>query len=297
MTGHSGSLEVRLGELLEAVTGSSAPIRMGSWRRGGSINRTAVASQGNRQLFVKLNAVECGGMFEAERDGLLELAQAGTLRVPEPLCCGTHGAHAFLVMEHLDLQPRGDSAALGRGLAAMHRIESDQFGWRRDNTIGLTPQHNKHDGDWARFWRTQRLGFQLELARDNGFGAELVGPGMRLLDGIGDLMRGHNPAASLLHGDLWRGNAAFLPDGRPVVFDPAVYFGDRETDLAMCELFGGFEETFFSAYRDQYPMDQGYSVRRDLYQLYHVLNHLNLFGGAYLAQSRNLVLSLLAKLN
>ena len=161
-------------------------------------------------------------------------------------------------------------------LASVHRHQADRFGWQRDNYIGSTPQQNGWRESWIAFWRERRLEPQIALARANGYRIE-VPPVWRLLEG-------HEPAPSLLHGDLWSGNAAFLPDGAPVLFDPAVYYGDREADLAMTELFGGFPREFYSSYRKIYPLDAGYEKRKHLYNLYHLLNHLNLFGSGYLGQ-------------
>jgi len=163
-------------------------------------------------------------------------------------------------------------------LAAAHRKAGPRFGWPRDNYIGATPQENAPCAGWAEFWRHRRLEPQLALANRNGYRVEAP-PVWRLLEG-------HEPVASLLHGDLWSGNAGFLADGAPVVFDPAVYYGDREADLAMTELFGGFAEEFYAAYSEAWPLDEGYKLRKQLYNLYHLLNHLNLFGGGYLGQVR-----------
>jgi fructosamine-3-kinase len=215
------------------------------------------------------------------------------------VCHGATPRAAFLVLEHLELGRGGGAGAgyetLGRQLAALHRTVRPQFGWDRDNTIGSTPQHNRRDDDWRRFWRERRLGYQLELAATHGHRGRLQQRGERLLAALPGLLAGHEPAASLLHGDLWGGNCAFLRDGTPVIFDPAVYYGDREADLAMTELFGGFPAGFYRAYREAYPLADGYEVRRTLYNLYHVLNHLNLFGGGYRAQAEDMIDALLSE--
>jgi protein-ribulosamine 3-kinase len=188
---------------------------------------------------------------------------------------------------------------MGRALAAMHRATGRQagaqFGWRRDNFIGSTAQCNRGRDDWPGFWRDARLLPQLALAARNGLGSRLIDTGERLATVLPRLLSGHAPQPSLLHGDLWRGNASFLADGSPALFDPAVYFGDREADLAMTELFGGFPPGFYAAYTEAWPLDAGYPLRRDLYNLYHVLNHANLFGGGYAAQSQALMERLLAE--
>jgi fructosamine-3-kinase len=188
------------------------------------------------------------------------------VRVPRVL---DHGAD-FVLLEELDLHRQGDWSALGRMLATLHRQTGPRFGWHRDNWIGRSPQANGWSDDWSEFWWTRRLAPQLERA------------GLRA-DFLKDALKNHRPQPSLLHGDLWSGNAGFIGEG-PVLFDPAVYYGDREADLAMTELFGGFAPEFYAAYNEAFPLDPGYEERKLLYNLYHLLNHLNLFGGGYRAQ-------------
>ncbi len=264
---------------------------------GGCINEACLLSDGERRYFVKLNAAERLDMFEAERAGLEEILASASLRAPRPICHGRAGGYAYLVLEYLELGKGGrDSAVrLGRALAAMHRHLGERHGWRRDNTIGATPQPNTPDVDWLRFWRERRLGFQLELAARHGHTGRLQIRGERLLEVLPAFFSGHNPAPSLLHGDLWSGNFGVLPDGEPVIFDPAVYYGDREADLAMTELFGGFPRAFYDAYREAWPLPPEYAVRKTLYNLYHILNHLNLFGGGYLNQALGMIDALLSE--
>jgi len=240
---------------------------------GGCIHRCYRATLDGRAVFLKTNEARFADAFAAEADGLSALRKAGCT-APEPLAHGT----TYLLMEFLELKPRGDFAALGRMLAALHRSQGDAFGWPRDNYIGSTPQANARSTGWQHFWREHRLGPQLTLARSNGFALDLPD--------VSRLLENHHPAPSLLHGDLWSGNAAFLASGAPVLFDPAVYYGDRETDLAMTELFGGFPPEFYSAYGSAAygPLPAGHETRKHLYNLYHLLNHLNLFGGSYLGQ-------------
>jgi fructosamine-3-kinase len=248
-----------------------------------------------RRYFAKTNARSELDNFAAEADGLSALCAAGA-RVPVPLCQGQAGEQAFLVLEHLELRASGDYAALGRSLARVHATRGDSFGWRRDNYIGRTPQLNRLSPSWSDFWRKARLGPQLDLARKNGLGKTLLEKGERLAEALPRLLSQRAPAASLLHGDLWSGNAGFLTDGTPVFFDPAVYWGDREADLAMTELFGGLPQAFYSAYAEAAPLAPGYAVRKTLYNLYHVLNHANLFGGGYVAQAEQMIERLLAEL-
>lgn len=252
---------------------------------GGCIHTCYRLTSGATQLFVKLNAARYADAFAAEAGGLEALRAAG-VRAPEPLAHGASGERAFLALEWLELRDRGDFAALGRALAAQHRDTGLRFGWRHDNYIGATPQDNAELTDWIEFWRARRLAPQLALAEAHGHGAALRNDLALLMERLPALFGNYVPLASLLHGDLWRGNAGFLADGSPVVFDPAVYRGDREADLAMTELFGGFPPDFYAAYREAWPLDPGYATRKHLYNLYHLLNHLNLFGGGYLGQVR-----------
>ena len=264
---------------------------------GGCINQTVVLDDGRRSYFVKLNQARMAPLFDAEAEGLDAIRTSGTIRAPKPITAGVSGEHSWLVLEHLTLR-RGQSHAarqLGTALAAMHRRTVGEFGWHRDNAIGSTPQINDQSANWVEFWTEHRLGYQLRLARRNAVSRTLLQQGEHLLGELHTLLAGHSPAASLLHGDLWCGNAASDEHGAPVVFDPAVYYGDREADIAMTELFGGFGSDFYAAYQDRWPLDDGYPVRRDLYNLYHVLNHLNLFGGSYEAQASRLMERLLGE--
>lgn len=266
---------------------------------GGCINEAYRIEGNGRQFFVKLNHVDSLAMFEAEAMGLQEIYRSHTLRVPVPVCWGKNKSKAWLVLEYLKMGNVSSSgaAALGARLAAMHRISSGKFGWMRDNTIGATPQINSYSPSWIPFWREQRLGYQLQLARVNGYTGKLQIQGEQLLTQLDFFFPEAKPVASLLHGDLWSGNYSFDHAGQPVLFDPAVYYGDRETDIAMTELFGGFPAPFYAAYREAYPLDPGYSTRKILYNLYHILNHLNLFGGGYLRQAEQMTSKLLAEIH
>jgi protein-ribulosamine 3-kinase len=263
---------------------------------GGSINQCHRWPSSEGSLFVKLAPKDRLWMFEAEAEGLAELGRAMAVRVPRVLGHGTAVGRAFLALEWLDF---GDPSAhsesiLGERLARQHRVTAAEFGWHRANTIGRTPQSNDRDRDWVRFYAKQRLQFQLELAGRNGFEGRLTDGGALLCERVALFFKGYRPVPSLLHGDLWGGNWATDASGEPVVFDPAVYFGDREADLAMTQLFGGFGRSFYTAYEAAWPLDAGAEDRRTLYNLYHVLNHLNLFGGGYLRQAQGMVDQLLA---
>lgn len=264
---------------------------------GGCINASYVLGDDRQRVFVKLNDSSRLNMFEAEAEGLLEIAASRSVAAPTPICRGIAGADAYLALEYLELGGGNAAGAerLGRELAAMHRTTQPRFGWRRDNTIGSTPQINDPCEDWPTFWQRHRLGYQLTLAARNGAGRELDRRGEQLLACVGDFFSGCQPQPSLLHGDLWSGNYAVTRAGRPVIFDPAVYFGDREADVAMTELFGGFPAAFYAAYQEAYPLDPGYAVRKTLYNLYHILNHFNLFGGGYLRQAHDMMDRLLSE--
>ncbi len=292
------NLQFEIAEHISRTTGASFVPTANLPAAGGSINSTSILEGGGRRFFLKLNLAGRAAMFEAEAAGLRELAHSGAIRVPEPLCWGETGANAYLVLEYLDLGPGNGQTAekFGIALADLHRFHQSQFGWFRDNTIGTTPQINTPMHDWAEFWRERRLGYQLQLAAARGHGGALQRDGDRLLDLLPALFADHKPAASLLHGDLWSGNFAADRNSEPVIFDPAVYFGDREADLAMTELFGGFPQRFYQAYRESLPLAHGYATRKTLYNLYHVLNHLNLFGGSYLAQAEDMLALILSDL-
>lgn len=287
------SIQTRLSASLGKLTGLE-------WVRdlsGGDINRAALIRSRNTRWFLKYRYNAPAGMFEAEAQALAEIGATGYIRVPAAIAWGSAGNTAWLVLEHLELTSNGPAALLGEQLAALHTISSNRFGWTRDNYIGTTPQLNRRTGNWAGFWRDCRLQPQLTMARNAGFGSRLFDRGERLLASLAQLLQDHKPAASLLHGDLWAGNRAFTPAGQPVIFDPASYYGDREADIAMTELFGGFDPAFYAAYRAHSPLPEGYPQRRELYNLYHMLNHLNLFGAGYLSRCENIIDGLLAQID
>jgi len=263
---------------------------------GGCINQCFRWETANGPAFVKLAAAERFDMLEAERDGLAELAAAAAVRVPRALGLGACRDGAFLALEWVELGPgsRAAEALLGERLAWQHRTRADRYGLGRDNTIGSTTQPNGWSDDWISFLRDRRLGFQLELAAQQGHGGRLQARGLLLLASLDVFFASYRPAPSLLHGDLWGGNWGVDPEGQPVIYDPAVYYGDREADIAMTRLFGGFGAGFYAAYVATWPLDQAAGTRRDLYNLYHVLNHLNLFGGGYRAQAEGMIDRLLA---
>lgn len=286
-------------EAIRLTTGDAAPIIRLTEIAGGSISQSLVAETRNGKWFVKVNRAGLLAMFEAEADGLRALAACPEVRVPRAAGCVRCGEHALLVLDFIEMRPlRGgpEGEKAGRALAALHRIAGQDFGWRRDNFIGSTPQSNRSHRHWPEFFASERLMPQLNLATQRGAPAALIDKGNRLADGLRAFFSGYRPVPSLLHGDLWGGNAAADLDGRFVLFDPAVYHGDREADLAMSELFGGFPAAFHAAYRDAWALAEGYAQRQTLYNLYHVLNHFNLFGGGYGRQAERMLDALLAEI-
>jgi fructosamine-3-kinase len=274
---------------------------------GGCINQAVKVADQQRSFFVKTNQGKLPddrlsaqlAMFEAEYDGLKAMHNSHTLKVPQPLCCGVANGQAsgqaYIVMEWLDLAGKGAETSwqrMGEQLAAMHQVLSTEgFGWHRNNTIGATPQQNGWLDNWVEFWRDRRLGPQFELAYDRGSHFPRRD---ELMSAIPRLLNDHHPLPALLHGDLWSGNAAITAAGEPVILDPATYYGDAETDLAMTELFGRFPAVFYRAYHAALPIDAGYHQRKVLYNLYHILNHFNLFGGSYAAQANRMINQVLA---
>ena len=263
---------------------------------GGSINQAFRLQGTNGECyFLKLNDARHYPMFVAEATELEVIIATNTVRVPQPIVHGIAGEYSFLVLEYLELHSRGNARLLGEQLAELHRCKGKAFGFAQDNFIGTTPQSNAWTHDWVTFWREQRLGYQLQIASKNGYSNQLQSMGEKLLVVLPAFFCGYAPQPSLLHGDLWSGNHAYLAQGSPAIFDPAAYFGDRECDIAMTELFAGFHADFYTAYRGLWPLDSGYATRRDLYNLYHILNHANLFGGGYIRQAEQMMQKLLAE--
>jgi len=265
---------------------------------GGSINTAYQLSAKDHTYFIKLNQPHLLAMFEAEARGMEEMRALNCVRIPEVICFGQADGHSFIVLEYIELASLHGAAAklLGSQLAQLHQHVQPFFGWHIDNTIGSTPQHNDREHDWVTFYTQQRLTKQLKFAAKNGYTGRIQDLGQELLGNIHLFFDSYSPEPALLHGDLWSGNAAADPQGNPVIFDPACYYGDREADIAMTELFGGFGSDFYTAYQAQYPLDSAYQTRKILYNLYHIINHLNLFGGGYLSQSENMIEQLLAEI-
>ncbi|MEQ8542162.1 MAG: fructosamine kinase family protein [Coleofasciculus sp. D1-CHI-01] len=259
---------------------------------GGCINQGCALIGDDSTYFVKTNQASQVSMFEAEALGLKEMLDTHAIRVPQPIVYGVAGNSAYIVLEWLEFGG-GNSESwveMGRQLAAMHQATPPQdkdgrFGWNQNNTIGSTPQINDWMDDWAEFFAEHRLGYQFKLARRRGGHF----PGQdQLLAKVPELLD-HQPKPSLIHGDLWGGNAAITTSGEPVLLDPATYVGDREADIAMTELFGGFPAAFYRGYNQVWQLDSGYKQRKTLYNLYHIINHFNLFGGGYGSQANRMI--------
>ncbi len=249
---------------------------------GGDINAAARIETGDARYFIKWNDAAPPRMFSAEARGLQLLANAQALRVPRVVALIDQPP--ALVLEWIDLGGNKQHAteALGRGLAQQHRSSAPTYGLEHDNYIGSNPQRNASNRSWIEFYRDQRLGVQRELAQHNGYlTTDRARRFDRVMDHLEKWIDESIVTPALLHGDLWGGNYLIDALGQPVLIDPAVYYGDCEAEIAFTELFGGFGPRFYAAYNEAWPLDRGYAERRDLYNLYHLLNHLNLFGEGY----------------
>jgi fructosamine-3-kinase len=281
-----------IGTQITQATGKHFEIIDRSSLGGGCINQVYLITNKIDRYLLKLNQPSLVEMFAAEAKGLLEIAATATIKVPTPICWDVSEDCSYLAIEYLDLTTSVNPQSwteMGRNLAQMHRHQistRSQFGWHINNTIGSTPQINTWENDWATFFTNHRIGYQIQLAQSKGGDFPKAD---RLIAKIPDLLANYRPKPSLLHGDLWSGNASFTTAGIPVIFDPATYWGDREVDIAMAALFGGFPNAFYQGYNDVYPLDPDYSIRKTLYDLYHILNHYNLFGGNYQGQANNLI--------
>jgi fructosamine-3-kinase len=283
---------------ISQATGKDFEIKNRRSVGGGCINQSYALIGSADTYFVKLNQASQLQMFEAEALGLKEMYETKTIRIPKPICWGIAADFAFIVLEWLELGGRASAdiaEQMGRQLAAMHQAKPPQgsngkFGWHHNNTIGSTPQINDWREDWAEFFTEYRLRYQFQLAQRRGG----TFPGQDKLLAIAPQLIDRQPQPSLVHGDLWGGNASVTTEGEPVLLDPATYVGDREVDLAMTELFGGFSTPFYRGYNEAWPLDEGYKRRKPLYNLYHILNHFNIFGGGYGSQASHTIDRILA---
>ncbi len=271
---------------------------------GGCISQSwKVIDNSGNTFFIKINSPDLESMFIGEAKGLEEIAKSKTIRTPRVYLSGSTPECSYLVLEYIPLHSHTNQKERGKQIAQMHHLTnplatpSNRFGCQFNNHIGSTPQGNTYKTDWVSFWREERLLTQLDIAKNNGYSITAYDKGLRLADSLNCFFTNYQPKPSLLHGDLWGGNCASDEHGKPVIYDPAVYYGDRETDIAMTELFGGFTKDFYIAYNKFYPLDSGYKTRKKLYNLYHVLNHFNLFGGSYAGQADKMTQELLSSVN
>ncbi|RDV27517.1 fructosamine kinase family protein [Alteromonas aestuariivivens] len=282
-----------ISERISEATGALFVCQSRTEVQGGDTHQCYVIRDDTHRYFVKVCAQQCHGQLACEADGLKAIAKTGQLLTPPLICHGSvelgHQESEYLVLGFVRfISPEASHwYMLGEQLARLHQQPTDgQYGWRTDNFIGKTRQKNQWNGNWACFFAEQRIGWMLEeLARHN---QRLVNIDVFITQ-IAQFLSSHRPEPALLHGDLWSGNASICKRG-PIVYDPAVYIGDRETDLAMSELFGAFPAGFYQGYHDTYAIDGDYARRKSLYQLYHLLNHALIFGGHYLASCKSAII-------
>ncbi|MBM38246.1 MAG: hypothetical protein CMO97_04150 [Woeseia sp.] len=274
--------------ILNQLNYSGVPIPIS--QNDGNTSSTWKLCNDDMDIFIKTCPVNLYEIYSAEVDGLLEISKTNSIRVPEVIGFGKTETESYLALEWIDIESPSHAieVSFGEQLAELHRMTSENFGWFRNNSIGLTPQINNYSNDWVNFFRENRLQYQLKLAYDNGYSGKLQQLGSMLIKKLPLFFDSSKIESSLLHGDLWAGNWGSYMES-PIIFDPAVYFGDRETDLAMTMLFGGLGRFFYEAYESCWPLRQGYQKRLKIYQLYHVLNHLNIFGTTYLKHAINLL--------
>lgn len=280
--------------IVQQALGKEIEVKQAKGISGGDIHQAWWLQTNRGEFFLKTNHPKAEALFASEALALGVIRASQTIRCPDVISYGNTNHQAWLLMEYIEMQAQGDDYLRGQQLAQMHRQTHSQFGWQQTNYIGHTPQLNAWHDSWPTFYAQQHLKPQLELAQQNGASAELIELGYRLIKNIDAFFLTYQPQASLLHGDLWAGNSAFDTQGLPVIFDPASYYGDRETDIAMTELFGGYSDKFYAGYESKWPLDEGYQNRKNLYNLYHVLNHYNLFGGYYAQQAERLLRELTA---
>ena len=269
-----------------------AKIKSFSSLSGGCISDAyKIIDEKENNYFLKLNPSP-KDLFIKESNGLKELKKANVIRVPDVKACNEE----FLLTEFIPTGNRSKNffEDFGRKFAELHKFTGEKFGFYENNYIGSNPQINLADEDeeydWIAFYFNKRILYQYKLAEKNGYATKELREGISLLEkNIHKIIGNSAEPPTLLHGDLWSGN--YLPDenGNACLIDPAVYYGNREADLAMTKLFGGFSIEFYSSYYDSYPLKEDYEYRENIYKLYHVLNHLNLFGKGYYSQAISLI--------
>lgn len=253
---------------------------------------TALVETEKRRFFIKYGPAKAYDLLAAEADGLQAIADTDSFKTPDIQALSRTESSGLLVLEYLDLQPLSsaeEGSLFAEKLTQLHQFHSERFGWHQDNYLGLSSQHNAWQINWARFFITSRLTPQLQKAYQQGYRTPLHTLAERILPRAPALFLDYRIQPSLLHGDLWYGNTGVTTDGQLAVFDPACYYGDTEAELALAELFGGFPSSFYAGYFRLNPPAPGSEYRKLLYRLYHILNHLNLFGSTYLREAETLL--------
>lgn len=260
---------------------------------GGCINDAeTIFTNNGRSFFLKKNFSTPDDMFFKEANGLKELKKANAIRVPEVILVDKN----FILLEQINSGKKSKSfnEDFGRSFAKLHKFSAEHFGFYEDNYIGSTPQKNIPSEDeknnWIKFYFNKRILFQYKVLESNGYADSAIKKRIALLENkIEKILAGSENIPSLLHGDLWSGNYMIDENGNACLIDPAIYYGNREADLAMTKLFGGFSSTFYNSYQETFPLPDGYGYRENIYKLYHIMNHLNLFGGGYYHQTISLM--------
>lgn len=260
------------------------------------INICYKITDGKRDFFVKINNKESLVKFQAEAYSLQKIKELSTVVCPKVITIGASLDKSFLVLEYVRFSKPLNMFwfELGQKLAKMHKTATHgQFGWPHDNFIGNTIQPNHWGSNWTTFFSEQRIAWQLQLLSEKSI---LLGNINHISKICHDALLHHSVKPCLVHGDLWLGNTGFTSD-KVMLFDPACYYGDREVDLAMTELFGHFPNDFYKGYQEEYPLDDGYHKRKVVYNLYHVLNHANMFGGFYIEQAKAMLSKIISTAN
>ena len=285
---HQIELHQSVERLIEKESGTHSRIISSASVSGGCINATEIVTLDDQRRFFVKSQSDSLEPFMAEAAGLAAIRSANAIRVPNLIGVGqTEFGDGFLVLEAIESgqSPAGFFENFGAALALMHqRGSSDRFGFDHDNYLGRSFQPNGWTKNWVEFWAEHRLGFQLKLAHQNGYTTpDLTRLVESLINRLGDFIGATDAGGgSLVHGDLWSGNFLVSAEGDPVLIDPAVYYGSREVEFGMTTLFGGFDSGFYDAYNEAWQLPDGWEERVEIYKLYHLMNHLNLFGNSYL---------------
>jgi protein-ribulosamine 3-kinase len=283
--------EEKIKQIIEEKLGSK--IKSFASLSGGCISDAyKITTNDNSNFFLKYNSSISNDMFITEANGLKELVKANTIRIPEVLTFDKE--YILLEFIQMGIKNKNFFEEFGRSFAKMHKYTSDNYGFYENNFIGSNPQKNipeqNEKSNWSEFYFNKRILFQLQLAEKLGNSTEELRKGISKLENkISEIIDDSEEKPSLLHGDLWSGNYMVDESGSAVLIDPAVYYGHREADLGMTKLFGGFSSEFYSGYQEEFPLKDGYEYRENIYKLYHVLNHLNLFGSGYYHQAISLI--------